>query len=276
MIEGVEAPGPPGKHAEPAASVETGADASAGRPGYVSDEAHEPVSGPSHGERKKGEHARAPAPPERTHVQAKAPGRKRALLPGVSDRLHTGPPAQPVSHGVRRQARASSGFQNRDIRSVPLCQRKVPPGFCSRARRKPTHKASVSFAGVPWTEGGHRLFLLGLQKLGKVGCWLEAVSSVVVAKYPPPKRSRAGCLHVDLIGLTFYEWGAQGDWRGISRHYVTTRTPTQVASHAQKHFIRQSSLTKRKRRSSLFDITGDGAENSVRGGSTSAAPAPTY
>lgn len=37
-----------------------------------------------------------------------------------------------------------------------------------------------------------------------------------------------------------------------------------MASHAQKHFIRQSSLTKRKRRSSLFDITGEGAEMSVR------------
>ncbi|KAI3930251.1 hypothetical protein MKW92_023927 [Papaver armeniacum] len=55
--------------------------------------------------------------------------------------------------------------------------------------------------GVPWTEEEHKLFLLGLQKVGK------------------------------------------GDWRGISRNFVKTRTPTQVASHAQK--------------SSLFDITTD-------------------
>ncbi|KAE7998573.1 hypothetical protein FH972_003107 [Carpinus fangiana] len=39
-------------------------------------------------------------------------------------------------------------------------------------------------------------------------------------------------------------------------HYVTTRTPTQVASHAQKHFLRQASLNKKKRRSSLFDMIG--------------------
>ncbi|KAJ6814815.1 putative transcription factor [Iris pallida] len=47
----------------------------------------------------------------------------------------------------------------------------------------------------------------------------------------------------------------KGDWRGISRNFVATRTPTQVASHAQKYFLRLSSLNNKiKRRSSLFDI----------------------
>lgn len=69
--------------------------------------------------------------------------------------------------------------------------------------------------GVPWTEEEHRLFLIGLQKLGK------------------------------------------GDWRGIARNYVVSRTPTQVASHAQKYFIRQSNASRRKRRSSLFDMVAD-------------------
>jgi len=73
----------------------------------------------------------------------------------------------------------------------------------------------LSIAGVPWTEEEHKLFLLGLQKVG------------------------------------------EGDWRGISRNFVKTRTPTQVASHAQKYFLRRSNLNRRRRRSSLFDITTD-------------------
>ncbi|XP_057483968.1 transcription factor DIVARICATA-like [Actinidia eriantha] len=55
-----------------------------------------------------------------------------------------------------------------------------------------------------------------------------------------------------LMGLKKY---GKGDWRNISRNFVTTRTPTQVASHAQKYFIRQLSGGKDKRRSSIHDIT---------------------
>ncbi|KAI8528431.1 hypothetical protein RHMOL_Rhmol12G0148200 [Rhododendron molle] len=75
--------------------------------------------------------------------------------------------------------------------------------------------------GVPWTEGEHKLFLIGLEKVGK------------------------------------------GDWRGISRNFVKTRTPTQVASHAQKYFLRRSNHNRRRRRSSLFDITTDACMDSV-------------
>ncbi|EPS60416.1 hypothetical protein M569_14389, partial [Genlisea aurea] len=55
-----------------------------------------------------------------------------------------------------------------------------------------------------------------------------------------------------LLGL---QKVGKGDWRGISRNYVKTRTPTQVASHAQKYFLRRNNHNRRRRRSSLFDIT---------------------
>ncbi|XP_047951078.1 transcription factor MYBS3-like [Salvia hispanica] len=104
-------------------------------------------------------------------------------------------PADTPDHPSAGSA-AAEGYASEDF---------VAGSSSSRERKK----------GVPWTEDEHKLFLLGLQKLGK------------------------------------------GDWRGIARNYVMTRTPTQVASHAQKYFIRQSNMSRRKRRSSLFDIVVD-------------------
>ncbi|KAG6466963.1 transcription factor SRM1-like [Zingiber officinale] len=61
-----------------------------------------------------------------------------------------------------------------------------------------------------------------------------------------------------LEGLAKY---GKGDWRNISRWAVKTRTPTQVASHAQKFFIRQSQNNNGRKnresskRKSIHDIT---------------------
>ncbi|MQL80451.1 hypothetical protein Taro_012900 [Colocasia esculenta] len=78
-----------------------------------------------------------------------------------------------------------------------------------------------------------------------------------------------------LVGL---EKLGKGDWRGISRYFVTSRTPTQVASHAQKYFLRQTSLTKKKKcRSSLFDVVGScggGSAQHSRGKDPAASRAP--
>ncbi|RLN41408.1 protein REVEILLE 2-like [Panicum miliaceum] len=67
------------------------------------------------------------------------------------------------------------------------------------------------------------------------------------------------------------------DWRGISKGFVTTRTATQVASHAQKYFFRQTNPSKKKRRASLFDVGiadfGDHQVPSPPNSATKPAPA---
>lgn len=77
-----------------------------------------------------------------------------------------------------------------------------------------------------------------------------------------------------LLGLAKF---GKGDWRSISRNFVISRTPTQVASHAQKYFIRLNSLNKKdKRRSSIHDITSvNGAGDSAPNSSQNGQPMPT-
>ena len=64
-----------------------------------------------------------------------------------------------------------------------------------------------------------------------------------------------------LVGLIAF---GKGDWRSMSRHCVKTRSPTQVASHAQKYFKRRSlssasssSSSTRRRRCSIHDTQID-------------------
>ncbi|WJX56231.1 hypothetical protein P8452_41906 [Trifolium repens] len=58
-----------------------------------------------------------------------------------------------------------------------------------------------------------------------------------------------------LKGLKKYQ---RGQWKEISEEFVTTRTPSQIASHAQKYYERQDTAQKeQKKRRSIHDTTID-------------------
>ncbi|KAJ4885854.1 Duplicated homeodomain-like superfamily protein [Raphanus sativus] len=122
-----------------------------------------------------------------------------------------------------------------------------------------------------WTRDDDKLFERLLMEfpenrvLADVKHYYEALMGSHFRPNPWRKKKKRGTqvsLGTDELG-SFLEGLAKygkGDWKNISRKSVKTRTPTQVASHEQKYFLRQAAEKKAKQRSSI-DIcmfTGSG------------------
>ncbi|KAJ8459619.1 hypothetical protein OPV22_032545 [Ensete ventricosum] len=80
--------------------------------------------------------------------------------------------------------------------------------------------------------------------------------------YRKRRKGQAWTVDEHRLFLRGLEKYGKGDWRNISRNCVLTRTPTQVASHAQKYFLRHSSVSRRTR-TSILDISSADSEEDL-------------
>ncbi|XP_039126404.1 transcription factor MYBS2-like [Dioscorea cayenensis subsp. rotundata] len=79
-----------------------------------------------------------------------------------------------------------------------------------------------------------------------------ATSSKAKSRGYVRKKGRPWTTEEHMTFLIGMERLGKGDWKGISKNFVRTRTASQIASHAQEYFLRQIN-PKKKSRDSLFD-----------------------
>ncbi|KAF8011214.1 hypothetical protein BT93_J1735 [Corymbia citriodora subsp. variegata] len=79
----------------------------------------------------------------------------------------------------------------------------------------------------------------------------------------PKRRGVAWSREEHELFLEGLEKYGKGDWKSISRSCVKSRSPTQVASHAQKYFKRLKNNSERRRFSRLTDLPSTSNRPSV-------------
>ena len=127
--------------------------------------------------------------------------------------------------------------------------------------QKPVKSEQERRKGIPWTEEEHRLFLLGLSKFGK-GDWRSISRNFVVSRTPTQVTVTVriqACLRCLAAART--PMHVHQTCMSVACVCLCDRmlSLAQVASHAQKYFIRLNSMNKKdKRRSSIHDITNPG------------------
>ncbi|KAK1283785.1 hypothetical protein QJS10_CPB21g01239 [Acorus calamus] len=138
--------------------------------------------------------------------------------------------------------------------------------FCSFSGARSCPDLSLTL--LPTNESHTRLFGVDLSKPSKK----KSKSMIDLNTYPSssynstshsndsvPKKKRVSVRWTNEEHMRFLEGLlalGKGEWGRIARDYVITKNTTQVTSHAQKHFLHQSSKNAGKQRkgSSIFDL----------------------